>query len=110
MIILIYVLDPLALGPHSDNFGGFKHCSSGWITFLICNVFSKDHAFKGLPDLMRKPLIISHQRSPFITLIFRVTFQDHLVNASSNFMEGSSSLYVTIMPGLMALDIMAVEL
>ena len=27
-----------------------------------------------------------------------------------DFMEGSSSLYVTIMPGLMALDVMAVEL
>ena len=59
---------------------------------------------------MRKPLMINHQRSTFITVIFHVNFQDHLVNGSSNFMKGNSSLYVTTTPGLMAIVIVVVEI
>ena len=37
-------------------------------------------------------------------LICHVTLQDHVIKGSTDFMEGSSSLNVTSLPGLVAKD------
>ena len=121
MVILIYGWDPFSLGLHAANFGGFRHCGNGGKKFLICHMFSNDHVFKGLPDLKGKPIIVSHQIATFtsrrpgggsyiIYLICRVTFQYHLINGSLNFMDGSYSLCLTTMPGLMTIVIVVVEM
>ena len=43
-------------------------------------------------------------------LICYATLQDHMVKGSSEFMEGSSSLYVTTLSCLVAIGIVVVEL
>ena len=42
--------------------------------------------------------------------IFHLTLQDHTIKGSRDFMEGSYSLYVTILPDLVAIDFMVVEI
>ena len=43
-------------------------------------------------------------------LIFHVTSQNHLIERSSKFMNKTSLLYVTIMPSLVAIDIVVKEI
>ena len=43
-------------------------------------------------------------------LICHVTLQDHEIKESSDFIEGSSSLYVTILPSLVAVVILIVDI
>ena len=43
-------------------------------------------------------------------LIFRVTFQNHLIEVSCKFMNKTSLLYVTTMPSLVAIDIVVIEI
>ena len=42
--------------------------------------------------------------------ICHVTLQDHTVKGSCDFTEGSSTLHVTILPGLVAIDFVVVEI
>ena len=44
--------EPLTLGHHAANIGGFRHCNSGDKAFLICHVILKDHVSKRLHDFM----------------------------------------------------------
>ena len=44
------------------------------------------------------------------SLVFRVTSEDHLSEGSHDFMGGSSSLYVTTLPSVIAVDIVVVEI
>ena len=39
--------EPIAVYDHVVRFGNHKHCESGCIIFLICQVTSRDHMFKG---------------------------------------------------------------
>ena len=49
--------------------------------------------------------------SEYITyLIFHVTQQDHLNERSCDVTDGSSSLYVATLPGLVAIGIVVVEI
>ena len=50
MVMGLHGWKPLTLGYHAAKFGGFRHCGSGYKTFLICHVISKGHIFKGLCD------------------------------------------------------------
>ena len=43
-------------------------------------------------------------------LICHVILQDHMIKRFSDFMEGSSSLNVKTLPGLMAIDIVLAEI
>ena len=44
------------------------------------------------------------------SLVFRVTSEDHLSEGLHDFMGGSSSLYVTTLPSVIAVDIVVVEI
>ena len=44
------------------------------------------------------------------SLVFRVTSEDHVSEGSLDFMGGSSSLYVTTLPSLIAVGIAVVEI
>ena len=43
-------------------------------------------------------------------LIYHVTLQDHVIKRSCDFTKGSSSLHVTILPGLVFIDIVIVDI
>ena len=52
MIMWLYGYEPITLGHHAVNFGGFRQYGSGDNTFLICHMNSKEHVFKGFCDFM----------------------------------------------------------
>ena len=43
-------------------------------------------------------------------LIYHATMEDYVIKESCDFMEGSSSLYVTTLPDMVAIDIVVVEI
>ena len=43
-------------------------------------------------------------------LIFHVTSQNHLIEESCKFMNNTCLLYVTIMPSLVAIDLVVIEI
>ena len=43
-------------------------------------------------------------------IIYQVTLQDHMIKKFCDFIEGSSSLYRTILPSLIAIVIVVVEI
>ena len=92
------------------QFSDHKHCGSGG-TFLICHVTSRDHVFKELrvesPDSKSLPCHWSSASGDMTNLICYVTSQDHVIEGSCDFMSGSSSLHVTILPNLMVMGIAA---
>ena len=92
------------------QFSDHKHCGSGG-TFLICHVTSRDHVFKELrvesPDSKSLPYHWSSASGDMTNLICYVTSQDHVIEGSCDFMSGSSSLHVTILPSLMVMGIAA---
>ena len=131
---------PLKISQIAANFGSFRHCGSGDKTVLICFVISRDYVFRWLRDFMRgsplettwtrdlvtiegssKLLIVCKHPAKFgchnlcgswdITyLICHVTLQQLVIKGSFNFMGGNSSLYATILSGLVALGIVAAEI
>ena len=42
--------------------------------------------------------------------VWQVTSQDHVIEGSCGFMGGSSSLYVTSLPGFVVIDIVVAEI
>ena len=42
--------------------------------------------------------------------IVYMTLQDHVIKGSGDFMEGQSSLYIPILPKLIAIDIMLMDM
>ena len=43
-------------------------------------------------------------------LICHATMEDYMIKESCDFMEGSSSLYVTTLPNMVTIDIVVVEI
>ena len=41
MVMCFYGWEPLTLGSHVANFGGFRHCGNGDKTSLICKRYIK---------------------------------------------------------------------
>ena len=81
--------------------------------FFICHVISKDRLFKVLNEF--SPTCTFNGQRPCSSrdityLICHVTLQDHVIKGSCDFMEGSSSLYVTTMLCLVAINIVVVEI
>ena len=117
----IYGWELLAVCHHPDKFGDHRHCESGG-RCLICHVTSYVHMFKGLCYFMGGSLSLvksppchvggcwSLESGDIKYLICHVTSQNLVIEGSSNFMKGNSSLYVTILPSLVAIGIVMVEM
>ena len=94
---------------------------------LICHVASYNHSFKWSCDFMVTLPHITTRLNGRVTLWFamfigqrpcgsrditdlicHVKLQDHLIKGSYDFMEGSSLLYVTIMPSFVTVAIVVV--
>ena len=46
----LYGLELLAVSQHPDKFGDHRPCDNRDLMFLVCNVTSRDHLFKGFCD------------------------------------------------------------
>ena len=113
--------DHLTVCHHPDNSCDHRHCDSGgiMIVFLICHVTSPEYIFKGLYEFMGGSPSVNHQLAMFAKhcpnasgdIKYLKTSQNHMViKGSGNFMSGSCSWYVTILPSLVAQDIVVVEM
>ena len=72
--------------------------------FLIYDVTSRDHMFKGLEFLtVSQPLakFSGHRHcssNDTAAKLFYVTLQDYVIKGSEDFMKGNSSLYIFTLP------------
>ena len=90
---------------HSAKFAGHRHCSSGNIMILVCNVIQQDYAPKGYISFMGwslftilPSLVVTGTVGGNIMLFFsHVTLQDHMIKALNYFIVRSSSRYATIL-------------
>ena len=100
---------------HPDQSCDHNHCNRGGI-FLICHVTSHEHMLKELRKFVWKPFLLSHCLAMFgghwsttngdtKYLICHVSSIRQVSEGSSNLMNGSSSLYVTIFPNLVVTGI-----
>ena len=76
---------------YSDKFNDHNHCDSGDITFLICDLTSRDYMFKGLREFMTGSFLLSVTTLPYLVTIsqveveiwrnlnFHVTSQNHVI-------------------------------
>ena len=91
------------------------------ITYLICLVTLQDYVIKEILWLYQRKFFTAwnysakfgshvHYGGGDVTyLIPRVTMQDRVIKGSSVFKEGSSSLNLTTVSGLVVIDIVVVE-
>ena len=80
--------------------------------FFFCHVTSCEHMFEGLSEFYEwTPVTVIHHLPIFGNhwssasgdikhLIYRVTYQNHLIDGPSNFMSASSSWHVITLPSL----------
>ena len=107
---------------YADMSRDHKHCDGADIVFLVCYVTFREHMFKGLFGFIEwKPVTLSHHLAMFVDrwssgseytkyLTCHMTLQNHVIEGSSNFMSGSSSLYITTLPSLLAIGIIVVDI
>ena len=66
MVMCFYGWEPLTLGYHVANFGGFRHCGNGDKTSLICKRdIKRPHVQTAMWLYGWKPLKISHYPANF---------------------------------------------
>ena len=111
MDMRIYGRELLVLFHHNDKSWDHKHCGDGDM-FFFCHVTSCEHMFEGLSEFYEwTPVTVIHHLPIFGNhwssasgdikhLIYRVTYQNHLIDGPSNFMSASSSWHVITLPSL----------
>ena len=109
----LYGCELLEVCPYPDKFGHQTHCDSGDLMFLICHLTSRYHMFNELREFMGgSPTIFrghcSSASGEMMYFICHVNSQDHVIEGC-DFMGESSSLYVSILPGLVAIGSVVVE-
>ena len=49
---LTFMYKPLKVSQYSAKFSGYRHCGSGDIMVLVCQIISQDHVIKGSCNFM----------------------------------------------------------
>ena len=74
------------------------------VEILIYHLTSSDHMFKGLCDSK-----VSYGSVETVAEIFYLTLQDNGIKGSGDFTEENPSLYIPILPKLIAINIVLID-
>ena len=74
------------------------------VEVLIYHVTSSDHTFKGLCDSK-----VSYGSVETVAEIFYLTLQDNGIKGSGDFTEENPSLYIPILPKLVAINVVLID-
>ena len=109
---MLYGRNLLIVCNHPTKFGCRSHCYRD-VTYFIPHMIWQDHVNKEYCDFILT-LLFSGIRPcgsrGVRDLIFHMTLQDHAIKGPWEFMEERSSLYILILPSLVAIGTVVVEI